>query len=127
MAILLDASFLVALENTDDIHHKRARELWESLANEQKVISDYVFDEIIGVTLRKVGKDRARILGGRIIETVPLLMIDKELFKEAWELFKKENLSFTDCTLVVLAKLGKLSIATFDKELRKVYTDVLPK
>jgi len=126
MAILLDACFLLAYDNEADIHHQKARSMWKEFKDQQIFISDYVFDEIMGVTRRKLGHERATIIGDHILQTIPLIMIDNHLFKESWQLFKKEKLSFTDCTIIVLARLGKLSIATFDKELRATYPDVLP-
>jgi len=55
-AIFLDASFIIALDNKDDVHHQKARDTWEKIegmAFGQYFMSDYIFDEVISVSLRK--------------------------------------------------------------------------
>ena len=123
MVLLLDASFLIAFDNLEDIHHVQARELWGQIKEEDYFISDYIFDEIVGIISRKKGKDRTIIFGNKILEAVPIINIDHNLFEEAWKMFKetKLNLSFTDCTSLALLKLMKINrIATFDKAFEKI-------
>ncbi len=121
LAILLDTSFIIALDNINDVHHKKARELWEKIEKEKygkAFISDYIFDELIAVTSRKINKERAIILCEQILKSIPIVNIDRHMFDESWNFFKetKTNLNFTDCTnLVLLSLLGSNKLATFDK------------
>ena len=125
--IFLDASFIIAFDNEKDVHHKEARELWkkiESAAFGQYFISDYIFDEVISVSLRKSNDKIGTVqLGEKLLQSMLIINIDNHIFKEAWEIFResKLNLSFTDCTNLVLLKLiGSNKIATFDKAFKEI-------
>ena len=121
MPILLDASFIIAFDNERDVHHNKTLPIWIKIANGeygQYFISDYIFDEISGVSLRKIGKEKTINLCNKIIRDIPIINIDQHIFDEAWIIFEKTklNLSFTDCTNLVLLKLmSSKKIATFDK------------
>lgn len=125
--IFLDTSFIIAFDNIDDVHHEKARELWKNIENMllgQYFISDYIFDEIVAVSLRK-SKDKTAtvLLCEKIIQSIPIINIDKNIFDEAWKIFKetKTNMNFTDCTSLVLLKLiGSNKIATFDKAFKEL-------
>ncbi len=124
--ILVDANILLAVLNTDDIQHKAAKDLWkeiESLKFGNFFITDYIFNEIIGVTFRKYGKNRARKIGQHIIETIHILIIDQKELYYSWQFFIKSNLklNLVDCTnLSALNTYETRQIATFDKEFNKV-------
>ncbi len=124
--ILLDSSFIVAFNNEKDVHHKRAIDLWskiETLEFGQYFISDYIFDEVISVSMRKTNKDGTITLGRNIIKSMPIVNIDNHLFDESWELFRelKQSLSFTDCTnLAILRLVGTKKITTFDKAFKTI-------
>ena len=121
MALLLDTSFLIAFDNENDTHHNKARDLWPQIKERHfgvYFISDYIFDEIIAVTIRKKNKERAKTFGQQIRDSLDIINIDSYLIEEAWKLFNetKTNLNFTDCTnLALLNLLGNKKIATFDK------------
>ncbi len=126
MAILLDTSFLIALNNERDVHHPAAKTLWPEIEKEiygKYFISDHIFDEIVAVTMRKAGKERAKLLGHHLLQSVPLINLDTHLFEETWKLFTqiKQNLSFTDCSnLILLQLINSNKIATFDKTFREI-------
>ena len=125
MVVFIDANIFCAIINEDDIHHKKARNILESLTKEKQhlVTTDYIFDESVNVIQRRLGKKAAIILGTYILNGEAfIIQIDKIKCKEAWELFQKENsFSFTDCTnIVCLERLGMKRIATFDKEFKKI-------
>ncbi|MBI4450811.1 type II toxin-antitoxin system VapC family toxin, partial [Candidatus Woesearchaeota archaeon] len=109
MPVLLDTSFLVAFDNAEDVHHNRARQLWLEIERGdygQWFISDYVFDELVAVAMRKSGKRRAVILGDSVKNSIPIINIDSHLFEEAWRVFTATRLNFTltDCTHLVLLR-----------------------
>ena len=121
MTIFLDASYLLALYNENDVHHKRATLIAEKIdANEyeQPLTSDDVFDEVVSVALRKFGKEKAQTFGKQILDSVPIVHGDKHLFNNAFAIFNtsKAHFSFTDCMSQAVMELAQIhSIATFDK------------
>ncbi len=125
--ILLDTSFVIAFDNEKDVHHKKAREIWNKIENiqyGQYFISDYIFDEIVAVSLRKSNDKKGTIvLCEKLIQSIPIINLDKHMFDEAWRIFKetKTNMNFTDCTNLVLLKLlGSDKIVTFDKAFKEL-------
>lgn len=123
--IFIDANLFLAYDNSRDVHHSRAMKLWKEIeANKygQCFTSDYVFNEVVGVTLRKFGKERARLLGQYILKSIFMLNIDDHILLEAWELFlnTKLDLNLVDCTNLIAVKIADSKfIATFDKEFKK--------
>ena len=124
--IFIDANIFLAYDNFDDIHHIAAVNLWKKIETgkfEQYFTSDYIFNEVIGVTLRKFGKERAILLGEAILKSVFIINVDKHMLTETWKIFTKTKLSLNlvDCTNLVIAKLADAKfIATFDKEFKKI-------
>jgi predicted nucleic acid-binding protein len=123
--IFIDANIFLAYANASDVHHERAAKIVQDLEKKETpcFTSDYVFNEIVGVTLRKQGKTAALTIGNHLLKSLLVLNIDDHAFKEAWRLFAttKHGLSLVDCTNVIAAKLaGATGIATFDKEFRNV-------
>ena len=124
--ILIDANVFIAYYNLNEIHHQSAVSLWEKFEKGEYgeyFITDYVFNEVIGVTLRKLGKDHAILLGNKIIKSTFMLHMDEHLLQQAWNTFKETQLklSLVDCTnLVALETAQSRSIATFDKEFTKI-------
>ena len=95
MPIFLDASFILAFDNEADIHHKKTFPLWIKIANEeygQYFISGYVFDEIAGVSMRKIGKEKTIELCSKIIKGIPIINIDQHMFDESWKIFKETKI-----------------------------------
>ncbi|MEK6942996.1 MAG: PIN domain-containing protein [Nanoarchaeota archaeon] len=131
MAIFLDASYILALYNEDDVHHKRAVALSEVInSNEygQAIISDYIFDEAVSVALRKIGKQEAQLLGKQIIDSLFIVHADKHLFDTALKIFNssKDPFSFTDCMSQAIMDLAQIRfIATFDKLFEKLNVEVI--
>jgi len=124
--ILIDANIFLAFENKDDIFHKNAITLFQTIETEEfgkYFTTDYIFNEVIGVINRKYGKERAVLFGSHILETVYIHIIDEHLLEEAWKVFSTTTLrlSLVDCTNLVALKLANTKyIATFDKEFLKV-------
>lgn len=129
-SIFLDASYWIALVNASDVHHSSARNLAAEIAREDygnPVTSDYVFDESVGVILRKFGFSEASSLGKLILNSEAFLVrIDTHLFNSAWNIFTAQKpdtrlFSFTDCTnIAAMHALGTYNIATFDKKFKEL-------
>ena len=131
MAIFLDASYLLALYNESDVHHKRAVKLAERIdANEygQAITSDDIFDEVVSVTLRKFGKEKAQNLVKQILDSIFIVLGDRHLFDNAFGIFNdsKDPFSFTDCMSRAIMDLAQIRrIATFDRLFEKLDVDVV--
>ena len=124
--IFIDASFFLAYENVADVHHKKAAVLWNEIISgkfENYVTSDYILNEVVGVTFRKFGKERAVKFGEHILKTIFMINIDDHLLKESWKIFSKTELklNLVDCTNLIAAKMADAEfIATFDNEFNKI-------
>ena len=122
MSIILDTSFLIALNDAGDYKHKDAISLGSRIKNKEFghcYISDYIFDELMTLMRAKsINPNKIKEIGDSLLadETIELLRADKEIFLQSWELFKKSsNLSFTDCITITLVKEFKIkSLASFD-------------
>ena len=131
VAIFLDASYLLALYNSNDIHHKRALLIAEKIdSNEygQTLTSDDIFDEVVSVALRKFGKEKAQTFGKQILNSILIVHGDKHLFDASFEIFNasKAPFSFTDCTSQAIMDLAQIQhIATFDKLFEKLDVKVV--
>ncbi|MDP3729044.1 MAG: PIN domain-containing protein [bacterium] len=124
MVIFIDANIFCAIINENDVHHKKAKEIIEKYTKEKQhfITTDYIFDEAVSVTQRKLGKQAAILLGRHILHgEVYFIQIDKKKCNKAWKIFQEENnFSFTDCTnIACMQELNIKQIATFDKEFKK--------
>ncbi|MFH0836952.1 MAG: PIN domain-containing protein [Candidatus Aenigmatarchaeota archaeon] len=128
IAILLDTSFILAYFAENDVHHTKAVAIMDDIISKKygtPVISDYIFDEMITISLRKLDISRAKEIGESLLNSELIIMrIDNMMFKKAWSFFRDENvlsLSFTDCTNLSLMNIFNIhNIATFDKAFNKV-------
>ena len=126
--ILIDSNVLIAYFNEADKNHILARQVLKRIENSSygdAIISDYIFNELITVTLlKKKSKNTAIETGKEIIKSkIRILKVNRKIFQRAWELFQKYSLkmSFTDFTnLAILSLLKIKDIATFDKDFKKI-------
>jgi len=121
--ILLDASFLYAYYNEQDVHHKRAIELSKELkqAPNEIIILDYIFDEVMSVSLNRLKNiNKVKIIGNDILSSLGILYINEETFQKAWNIFSNQtdtSFSFTDCILIAFMNLHNIkNLVSFDKE-----------
>ncbi len=122
MSIILDTSFLIALNDSGDFSHKRAQSLKTRIRQDEFgkcYISDYIFDELMTFFRAKsINLEKIKLIGDALLSdgSIELLKVDSDVFLQSWELFKKTgNLSFTDCATVALVKgFGIRNIASYD-------------
>lgn len=126
--LIFDSSFLIAFHNKNDVHHAAASRVMEDLLereNEQALLLEYVFLEVVTVLLVRRGLAVATavarvLLEAREVEFVPC----SEFFQEILETFRTQKetaLSFTDAAIVTVARRQKGSeIVTFDRDFRRV-------
>ena len=126
--ILIDANFFIAHNNSQDIHHEKAKNLLTDVSMSKYgdyFTTDYILNEVVGITFRKLGKIHALLLGNQILNTVFILNIDDHILKDSWEFFSQTKLNFNlvDCTsLIAMNITNTKNIATFDKEFKKLET-----
>src|SRR3989338_986154 len=120
--IFIDANIFIAFDNTNDIHHSHAKEIFRKIDEGtygEPITSDYVFNEVVGVVFRKLGKGRSVTVGDFILSSIILIPVNDHLLKESWNRFKNSHLhlNLVDCSnLLVMEATKTRDIATFDKE-----------
>ena len=123
---LIDANFFIAHNNIQDIHHEKAKSLFSEIFDGKYghyFTTDYVLNEVVGITFRKLGKNHALLVGNQIINTVFILNIDDHILNDSWKFFSQTKLNFNlvDCTNIIAIDITKTeNIATFDKEFKKL-------
>lgn len=126
--ILIDASVIIAFYNVKDNLHSKGSELMKKIHMREfglPLYSDYIFDECMGVIMRKVNLKAAVLIGVELMTSeLMMLKVTKDVLDQGWQIFKSENpgkLSFTDCVNIACMKRRDIEyIATFDKEFHKV-------
>lgn len=125
--IFMDTSFIIACKVADDQNHEISiKYLSDFIENDEEVvISDYIFDEVVTVLFLKTKDLNVAIDTGNILkDSVKILKLDDSAFNQAWNTFKKQKntkLSFTDCSsLTLMKKEGITRLATFDKDFEKI-------
>ena len=124
--IFIDANIFLAYFNEDDVHHKKSMKIFEEIESEvygSSFTSDYVFNEVVGVSTRKFGKAKALNLGNFIIKNIPIVNISNVMLFDSWKKFSSTNLTLNlvDCTnIIALSFVSSNLIATLDKEFEKV-------
>src|SRR3989344_9451196 len=124
--IFVDANIFIAHQNKEDVHHKRALEIMKDIENQSygpAFISDYVFNEVVGITCRKKGKSDAVLAGEKMKRSMSIFNIDEHVLENAWNFFQETafNFNLVDCTNINIVRTMEVEyIATFDKEFLKM-------
>lgn len=88
------------------------------------MVNDFIIDEVVTVLQLKAGYEKASMVLELLLnnESVEFQSTPKEEFFEIAEYFKKQKskLSFTDCSIVLLARRSGARIITFDKKLDEI-------
>lgn len=121
MASLLDSSVWIALYRDQDVHHKQAQRLIRELRG--SIYFPYcVLVEVASVLTYKHSKAQADKFLDAVAVNQDLIWIESESFEDA-EFFRKlpSRISFTDATLLRLAKTLKAELVTFDRQLARLH------
>ena len=130
MTVFIDSNVIIALLNSRDKNHSRAKELLKELKEPKfgmRITNDYVLDEVVTTlwmhTHRKSIVNKAyKLLRHtpkfiRFEHTTPMVL---DLAWEKWELFAKwpeKPLSFTDCCILSFLDKNNIAyLATFDSD-----------
>ncbi len=132
--LFLDASYLIALELSNDQNHQLALSHWQTLDKKMinLVTTSYIFDEVVTFFNSRFLHQKAVEVGQKLITSnkIQLVHIDENLFFQGWDIFQKyedKSYSLTDCiSFVVMQKLGINEVLTFDNHFRQAGFQKLP-
>lgn len=126
MTVFIDASFLIALFNTDDEFHQKAK---KTIVNLDKTIhlltSNIALAETVNFTFCHLGSKASRkFLKTFKISNIEEFFVSREIFDSAYSLLfrqkSKKGLNLFDCLhLATMKTLGIKSILTFDTAFKK--------
>lgn len=136
MKIFTDTSALIAHYNIDDKYHDEAFKIMEEIRKGEIpltrfYLTDYIFDETVTFIECTLNNHELSLKVGEALQTSPfttIIEINKELFNEAWNFFKRnKGYSFTDCTsFIAMNKTGIKNAFTFDKHFKKAGFQTIP-
>lgn len=132
--LFLDASYLIALELSNDQNHQITLNHWQSLDKNtvRLVTTSYIFDEVVTFLNSRSFHQKAVELGQKLITSnkVHLIYVDEILFFQGWDYFKKyedKSYSLTDCiSFIVMQRLDINEVLTFDNHFRQAGFKKLP-
>ena len=121
--IVLDTSVIISFFDEEDVFHPKAAKLFKEFERDGKrlLITNYVVNEAVSVAIRKAGLAKSKELLEFLLEykNGEIFHVDAKGFMEVVKTFKtqKSTLSFTDCSLLWLARYYGFKVETFDKKL----------
>jgi predicted nucleic acid-binding protein len=119
---LLDTSYVIALEASDDQYHSRASTHWPNVTKTpfQLITTSYIFTEIVTYFNSRHRHSKAIEIGKRLLtsQQVEMVAVNSQLFEQGWQLFQRyddKSYSLTDCISFEVMRQLNLTIAlTFD-------------
>lgn len=119
MSIILDTSFLYAVNDVDDEHHLATVNFLRSLEQVQMYLPTPVLPELSYLLHSRLGhRAMRRFISGLANSTIELLMLNQaDLYRisELLETYADAALDFTDAAIIALAeRFDVRQIATFD-------------
>ena len=130
MTVLIDSNVIIALLNTRDRNHPKARELLTKLKDPDygmRLTIDYVLDEVLTTlwmhTQQKNVVTKAYTLIRRTPEFIKYEYVTPGILDLAWEKWERyakwpeKPLSFTDCCILSFIDTNDVGyLATFDSD-----------
>jgi uncharacterized protein len=121
-ASLIDTSYLLALELSNDSNHPLAQSHWKQVVHSLPVLvlTSYIFDEVVTFLNSRGRHAKAVQLGQMLLEspTIHFTHVDEATFHEGWDLFRihrDKDYSLTDClSFVVMRRMEIYTAYTFD-------------
>jgi predicted nucleic acid-binding protein len=124
--ILIDSCVLIAYFRKDETQHQIATDFINGL--EKFFVNDYVISEVMTVLQlresRETMKKAVEVLSRN--KHVQILRLTWEEFAQTVDFMQKssEEISFVDCSLLILGRSRELLVGTFDKALIATGKDV---
>ncbi len=124
--LLVDADAFVALVNSIDSNHQKAKLLRDQISDQEfsLMTSDPAFGEAITVISQDTGLESATLFAEEtLVSQVEIIEVDASLRRKALDIFKKQtskNSRFTDCINMAIMEEKKLNtIFSFDVQYKK--------
>lgn len=122
--IIVDTSAFYALVSISDEFHSKAKAIYERLVDQKVELytSSYIFVESAALIHHRLGFPALKTFVNSVKESFRFLWIDRRTHWQAWEILKETSgrqLSFVDCTTVVLAKALSATVFAFDEDFRQ--------
>ena len=127
--VCVDTSAWVALFSKDDQYHKPAKDYWQQLRSDKRLLltNDYVLDETYTILRRGKGSLPMAIAFHDLVEQskiIEVAEINGSLRKQAWQIFvnyQDKTLSFTDCvTFAQMRVQNAFEAFTFGSDFERV-------
>jgi len=121
--IFIDASFIIALVNNNDIRHEKAVRLANKINDEEKIVSNIIIIKVFNI-LRKFNNGKLNKEVFRIIkDNFQVYNEDLDLYDDALniQLKNKGKLEFTHCVkIAIMEKMNITKIVSFDKQFDRI-------
>lgn len=132
--LLLDTSYLIALEASDDQNHNTVLRHWQNLLKSLPplVTTSYVFDEVVTFFNSRGHHAKAVEIGNNLMQSasIEFIHVDEALFYESWQYFQKhadKAYPLTDCISFVIMKQRRIKMAlTFYRHFVQAGFEKLP-
>lgn len=122
MKVLFDSDALFALYVSTDIHHQKAKQIFQDLLNKEAElwVTNLVIQEATTVISYRLGQNQAKEFLNRFNKIdVKQVFVSQKLTAKAWQVFKRQNkrgTSFVDCANLAVCKEMKINkIFSFDQ------------
>jgi len=130
----VDTGYIIALEASDDQHHKKAKNHWVNIIEQGPMLitTNYVFDELTTFFNSRGYHAKAVEIGERLLQSpgIKCLPVDKAIFEKSWSSFKKysdKTFSFTDCiSFEVMRNRNINQVLSFDHHFEQAGFEILP-
>lgn len=120
--ILVDSSYIIALINDRDKNHNRAKELFEDISKEKKLIPLLMLSEAVTTVNSRKGPELSKLLFDVLCDDFKVYYPNQEEISKSMDcVIKYKSLSLADCFAVYLMrKLNITRIYSFDSDFDKV-------
>lgn len=125
MKVVVDTSGWYAGAVRVDINHPEARQFLTSA--EDLLVLMTVFEETLALLQSRQGKSLA-IKNGEAMQAWDIKDLTEDEMLAAWMLYRDTNreVSYVDCTVVIISKKYNLPVFGFDAHIRKLGIQLVP-
>ena len=115
---IIDSSVFVAFYYEGDQNHENALAIIKEISGKTLIVHPYVVSEVATVLTYKISKKIAETFLSDVIGVDDIHIPNPDVLLESeFFIFQKKKISFTDATLVYLAKKLNAKLITFDKQM----------
>jgi len=121
---VVDSSVFIAYYWGLDSQHTKAVRIMDELASSSLIVHPYVIQEVATVLTKRLGLSIAKRFLAAICEgsNVEIPWVDVHADIDAFQALKT-SLSFTDITLIRLAKSTHVALITFDRQMLSLFAE----